>query len=228
MLGKISIKSEPYNYEFNIDKTALIVIDMQNDFCAKGGFGEMLGNDITEVVKIIPNIKKVIEVCREKNIPIIYTKEGHLPDLSDCPPSKLKRSKVKGAGIGDIGSMGRIMVRGEKGNDIVPELYPREEDLIIHKPGKGSFYNTNLEEELKKRSIESLIITGVTTHVCVHTTIREANDRGYECVLIDDCCAAYDVDDHKAAVKMTAQQGAIFGWVSTSEILINSLIKGGI
>jgi len=222
----INMDANPYEYQFNMESTALLVIDMQNDFCAHGGFGEKLGNDIGEVIKIIPNIKSVINTCRSFNIQIIYTKEGHLPDLSDCPESKLRRSKAKGAGIGDLGSMGRIMIRGELGNDIVNELYPIEGDLIIHKPGKGSFYNTNLEEELETRGIKSLIVTGVTTHVCVHTTIREANDRGYECLLVEDCCAAYDRNDHIAAVNMTYEQGGIFGWVSSTENLIGSFIEG--
>lgn len=211
------VNAEPYAFEYNPEKTALLVIDMQRDFCEHGGFGEMLGNDISEVVAIIPKVKEVIAYCRWKKIPVIYTKEGHLPDLSDCPASKRKRSKKQGAGIGDMGPMGRIMIQGEPGNDIVKELYPRDTDVVIHKCGKGSFYKTDLEKILIERGIESLIVTGVTTHVCVQTTIREANDRGYECLLVDDASAAYDRKDHLASLKMITQQGAIFGWAAKTE-----------
>ena len=169
------VDAKPYEYTFDPEKTALLVIDMQRDFCEHGGFGEMLGNDISEVTAIIPQVGKVIDHCRSLGMPVIYTKEGHLPDLADCPASKLRRSKKQGAGIGDMGPMGRIMIQGEPGNDIVPELYPKEEDIVIHKCGKGSFYKTALEDNLQEKGIESLIVTGVTTHVCVQTTIREAN-----------------------------------------------------
>ncbi len=216
----MKVNAKPYEYEFDPKKTALLVIDMQRDFCEHGGFGEMLGNDISEVVAIIPKVKQVIDYCRKQDMPVIYTKEGHLPDLSDCPESKLRRSKRQGAGIGDLGPMGRIMIQGEPGNDIVSELYPLPEDIVIHKCGKGSFYKTDLEKLLIEKGITSLIVTGVTTHVCVQTTIREANDRGYECLLVDDASAAYDREDHLASLKMITQQGAIFGWTAdTAEVL---------
>lgn len=215
----MKINAKPYEFEFDEKKTALMVIDMQRDFCEHGGFGEMLGNDISEVVNIIPTVKSVIDYCRDNNILIIYTREGHLPDLSDCPESKLRRSKKQGAGIGDVGPMGRIMVRGEKGNAILDELAPQDGDYEIDKCGKGSFYKTDLEKILRDNGIESLIFTGVTTHVCVQTTIREANDRGFECLMIEDACAAYDRNDHLASIKMINQQGAIFGWTTPAEEL---------
>ena len=189
------VDAKPYEYTFDPEKTALLVIDMQRDFCEHGGFGEMLGNDISEVTAIIPQVGKVIDHCRSLGMPVIYTKEGHLPDLSDCPPP---------------------------GNDIVPELYPKEEDIVIHKCGKGSFYKTALEDILQEKGIESLIVTGVTTHVCVQTTIREANDRGYECLLIVDASAAYDRADHLASLQMITQQGAIFGWTADTESLLKA------
>lgn len=211
----MKIDAKPYEYNFETSKTALIVIDMQKDFCTHGGFGELLGNDLTEVIKIIPNVQRVIEFCREKGIMIIYTREGHLPDLSDCPKSKLERTRKGGAGIGDMGPMGRIMIRGEEGNSIIEELSPRDDDIEIDKPGKGAFYKTNLEDVLIEHGIENLLFTGVTTHCCVHSTIREANDRGYECLLIEDGCAAFDKKDHQAAIDMTIQQSALFGWTAS-------------
>jgi len=216
----MKINANPYEFECDEKSTALLVIDMQRDFCEHGGFGEMLGNDISEVVNIIPTVKDVIEYCRTKNMTIIYTREGHLPDLSDCPESKLRRSKKQGAGIGDLGPMGRIMVRGEKGNGILDELAPVPGEYEIDKCGKGSFYRTDLEKILRDKGIKSLIFTGVTTHVCVQTTIREANDRGFECLMIEDACAAYDRTDHEASIKMIQQQGAIFGWTAKAEELI--------
>lgn len=217
------IEAEPYCFEMDVEKTALIVIDMQRDFCEHGGFGELLGNDISEAVKIIPTVKKMIDACRKKNIPIIYTREGHKPDLSDCPKSKLTRSKRQGAGIGDMGPMGRIMVIGEEGNDVVKELYPEKGDYVIDKCGKGAFYRTDLEKILESKGIEYLIFTGVTTHVCVQTTIREANDRGYSCLLVTDGSAAYDRRDHLDSIRMITQQGAIFGWATESDKLLEKI-----
>lgn len=214
------VAAKPYPFTFSPDKTALLVIDMQRDFCEHGGFGELLGNDISEVTAIVPAVAKVIDYCRKQGILIIYTREGHLPDLSDCPASKLRRSKAQGAGIGDMGPMGRIMVRGEKGNAILPALAPKDGDVEIDKCGKGSFYKTELEKILQKNGIKSLLVTGVTTHVCVQTTIREANDRGYECLMLEDACAAYDRRDHEASVRMIHQQGGIFGWTASVDELI--------
>ncbi len=215
----------PYEYEFRMDNTALLIIDMQRDFCENGGFGELLGNDIALTKGIIPTVKRMLETARKEGMLVIHTREGHRPDLSDCPPQKLKRSKKQGAGIGDVGPMGRILVRGEYGHDIVEELYPIEGEIIIDKPGKGAFYATDLELVLQTRGIENLIVCGVTTHVCVSTTIREANDRGFNCVLLSDCSAAFDPQDHEATLKSIHQQGGIFGWVSSSDKIIEALEK---
>ncbi|OGX68351.1 MAG: cysteine hydrolase, partial [Paenibacillus sp. RIFOXYA1_FULL_44_5] len=179
MQGIIQTDAKPYSFHWIPKNTALLVIDMQNDFCCPGGFGEKLGNDISPTRMIIPAIQQIIQFFRHRSGLVIYTREGHKPDLSDCPPSKLQRSRVQGAGIGDMGPMGRILIRGEYGHDIISELAPLEYEQIIDKPGKGAFYNTDLQTILQSHGIESLILTGVTTHVCVHTTLREANDRGY-------------------------------------------------
>ncbi|QJD85769.1 cysteine hydrolase family protein [Cohnella herbarum] len=210
----------PYAFDFDPVRTALVVIDMQNDFCSAGGFGEKLGNDITPTRAIIPVIQKLLQVARDAGILIVHTREGHLPDLSDCPPAKLERSKRMGAGIGDEGPMGRILIRGEQGHAIVAELAPLEDEAIIDKPGKGAFYKTELEHLLERNGIESLVLCGVTTHVCVHTTLREANDRGYRCLVLEDATAAFDQSDHQAAIHMVRQQGGIFGWTSGAESLI--------
>jgi nicotinamidase-related amidase len=217
----IEIPAKPNPFRFQPERTALLIIDMQNDFCAPGGFGELLGNDITPTKAIIPTIQELLAHCRRKGMMIIHTREGHLPDLSDCPPSKLRRSQGQGAGIGDKGPMGRILIRGEQGHAIVDELTPFPGEFIIDKPGKGAFYATPLEDILQEHGIESLILSGVTTHVCVHTTLREANDRGYECLMLEDATAAFDARDQEAAIRMVHQQGGIFGWTAaTAELLI--------
>lgn len=215
----------PYEYEFSLEETALIIIDMQRDFCENGGFGEKLGNDITLTKSIIPSVKKILDQARSKNMMVIHTREGHRPDLSDCPPAKLKRGKKQGAGIGDMGPMGRILIRGEYGHDIVEELYPIDGEVIIDKPGKSAFYATDLDLILRNNGIKNLIVCGVTTHVCVSTTIRAANDRGYDCVLLSDCSAAFDPADHEATLKSIYQQGGIFGWVTSSNKIIEALNK---
>lgn len=212
-------KAKPFNFDYDLKKTALVIIDMQRDFCAPGGFGEALGNDITPTKSIIPTVRKVLDAARAKGMTVIHTREGHKPDLSDLVPAKLRRS----SSIGKKGPMGRILVRGEYGHDIVDELQPIKGELVIDKPGKGAFYQTKLQAFLKKKNIESLIVCGVTTHVCVHTTIREANDRGYECLMLEDGTAAFDIRDQEAAIRMVNQQGGIFGWTTTSDEFLKSL-----
>lgn len=223
MTKKFVMDAKPHEFEFEVDKTALIIIDMQRDFCAPGGFGEKLGNDIELTRATIPNIEKVLEKARELGMFVVHTREGHRPDLSDCPPTKLKRSKMQGAGIGDVGPMGRILVRGEYGHDIVDELKPIEGEVIIDKPGKGSFYETDLELILKNKGITHLFVTGVTTHVCVQSTLRDANDRGFECLMLEDCAAAFDPKDHEDSIRMIHQQGGIFGWTAPSENLFAAI-----
>ncbi|MGN1343239.1 MAG: cysteine hydrolase family protein [Traorella sp.] len=217
-----SVEAKPYTYNFDLNKTALLIIDMQRDFCYEGGFGESLGNDITLTKSIIPTVEKVLKQAREKGMFIIHTREGHRPDLSDCPKAKLRRCPT----IGTDGPMGKILIRGEYGHDIVDELKPLPGEPIIDKPGKGAFYQTDLHLILETAGIESLIVCGVTTHVCVHTTIREANDRGYECLMLEDGTAAFDPKDQEAAIRMINQQGGIFGWTTTSEKLLEELNKG--
>jgi len=223
----ISVAARPRAFVFDPARTALMVIDMQNDFCALGGFGERLGNDVSPARAIIPTIDGLLRAARAAGMLVIHTREGHAPDLSDCPPSKLKRSRLQGAGIGDLGPMGRILVRGEEGNAIVSELQPQDGEWIIDKLGKGAFYATEMHERLREAAIESLILTGVTTHVCVHSTLREANDRGYECLVLEDATAAFETADHLSAIRMIHQQGGIFGWVGHAPSLIESLSKIG-
>lgn len=216
-------KALPYEYQFPLEHTALVVIDMQRDFCEPGGFGEKLGNDITLTRSIIPTVRAMLDAAREKGMTVVHTREGHRPDLSDCPRAKLERGRKQGAGIGDMGPMGRILVRGEYGHDIVEELYPIDGEIVIDKPGKGAFFATDLDLILRTRGVTHLIVCGVTTHVCVSTTIREANDRGYDCVLLSDCSAAFDVNDHEATVRSIHQQGGIFGWATTSPEIIAAI-----
>lgn len=210
------VEAKPFEFDFKMETTALIIIDMQKDFCAEGGFGEALGNDVTPTKAIIPTVKKVLDYARDNEMLVIHTREGHRADLSDLHEAKLRRSPA----IGDVGPMGRILVRGEEGHDIVEELYPIDGEPIIDKPGKGAFYNTDLECILQAKGIKSLIFCGVTTHVCVHTTIREANDRGYECLMMEDGTATFDPRDQEASIRMINQQGGIFGWTTTSECLL--------
>ena len=224
-MKNINVEAKPYEYQFKVDETALIIIDMQRDFCAAGGFGEKLGNDITPTKEIIEPLQKVLAAARDTEMMVIYTREGHRSDLSDCPPSKLERSRRQGAGIGDEGPMGRILIRGEYGHDIVDELQPLEGEPVIDKPGKGAFYKTDLGLILQNKGIKNLIVAGVTTHVCVQTTIREANDRGYNCLLLEDCSAAFDPKDHQDSIRMIHQQGAIFGWTTESQNLLKAVEK---
>lgn len=221
----ISISAQPYDYEISsLDRTALLVIDMQRDFLESGGFGEALGNDVSQLQQIVPTVKRILEVFRDRSLPVFYTIEGHRPDLSDCPRSKLKRGDGK-LKIGDLGKMGRILILGEHGNDIIPELQPLPNEIVIPKPGKGAFYQTNLESWLQKKGITHLIFTGVTTEVCVQTTMREANDRGYECLLVEDATASYFPKFKQSTLEMIRAQGGIVGWTTTSENLLTVSIS---
>jgi biuret amidohydrolase len=218
----ILISAQPYDYEIpDLEKTALVIIDMQRDFLEVGGFGDALGNDVTQLRGIVPNIKQLLDLFRSKNLTVIHTIEGHQSDLSDCPISKLNRGKGK-LKIGDVGPMGRILILGESGNNIIPELQPLENEIIITKPGKGAFYGTNLQSILQQKNITHLIITGVTTEVCVQTTMREANDRGYECLLVEDGTASYFPEFKQATLDMVRAQGGIIGWTTISEEILKA------
>jgi nicotinamidase-related amidase len=208
-----AIAAEPYEYRFDPARLALVIIDMQRDFIEPGGFGAALGNDVRRLAPAIPVVAKLLAAFRELGLTIIHTKECHRPDLADCPPAKRGRGHCS-LRIGDEGPMGRILIEGEPGNDFIGALHPRAGEVVISKPGKGAFYATNLQEELQSRGISHLVITGVTTEVCVQTTMREANDRGYECLLVEDATESYFPEFKQATLDMIRAQGGIVGWTA--------------
>lgn len=222
MGNQLTVPAYPYDFQFACQSTALVIIDMQRDFVEPGGFGESLGNDVRRLHRIIEPLASVLAAARESGLLVIHTREGHLPDLSDCPPAKWRRGKPAQR-IGDAGPMGRILIRGEAGHEIIDALAPLPAETVIDKPGKGAFYRTDLEALLFEHGITSLLIAGVTTEVCVHTTLREANDRGYECLVLKDCVASYFPELHRAALSMVSAQGGIFGWVAPSTDVIDAL-----
>ena len=216
------IDAEPYPFDLIAAQAGLVIIDMQRDFLEPGGFGAVLGNDVSLLRRTIEPTRRLLDAARMSGLTVIHTREGHRPDLADLPPAK----KMRGHGeitIGDKGPMGRILVRGEPGHDIIPELYPLTSEPVIDKPGKGAFYQTDLELMLHNRGIDTLFVCGVTTEVCVNTTVREANDRGFRCIVLSDCCASYFPEFHEMGLAMIKAQGGIFGSVAGSKPLLNSL-----
>ncbi|MEM8837740.1 MAG: cysteine hydrolase [Pseudomonadota bacterium] len=217
-----NVSAQPFPFDLKPDAVALMVIDMQRDFVEPGGFGETLGNDVAPCAAIIPTVKHLIEGFRKAGRPVIHTRECHKPDLSDCPPAKRERG-FPSLRIGDDGPMGRILIAGEEGADIVADLAPAENERVIDKPGKGAFYATNLDQHLKASGIAQIVFAGVTTEVCVQTTMREANDRGYECLLAEDATASYFPEFKKAAIAMITAQGAIVGWSTSTASIVEAL-----
>ena len=217
---KVTVPSKPYPIDIRLKRTALMLIDMQNDFCTPGGWADLKGFDVRYTQQPIKPLKKLLSALRQTPITIIHTREGHRPDLSDCPPHKLARSRQQQAEIGSEGMMGRLLTRGSKSHDFVDELQPLPGEIVLDKPGKGAFVATDLDLILRQRGIKQLILTGVTTECCVHTTLRTANDLGYECLLLEDCCASLNSDFHRVSIEMTT---TIFGWVTGSTELLKSL-----
>ena len=218
----VDVPAKPYDYDLKPDRAALLIIDMQRDFVEPGGFGAMLGNDVTQLHRTIGPLKALLAAARQSGLLVIHTREGHKPDLSDLHEAK----RVRGRGettIGDAGPMGRILVIGEPGHDIIPDLYPIPGEPVIDKPGKGAFYATGLADLVAEHGLTQLIVCGVTTEVCVHTTVREANDRGIDCLVLADCTGSYFPEFHETALRMIAAQGGIFGWVGESPSVIAAL-----
>ena len=221
-MPQVTITAEPSAVSIEPGRTALIIIDMQRDFLEPGGFGAALGNDVSRLKTAVGPIRAVLDAARRAGMLVIHTREGHRPDLSDAPPHKVQRGDPA-MRIGAPGPMGRILVRGEPGHDIIAELYPDAGEPVIDKPGKGAFYQTDLELMLKNRSIDTLLVCGVTTEVCVNTTVREANDRGFRCIVLSDCCASYFPEFHAAGLAMIKAQGGIFGSVASSQSTLAAL-----
>ena len=224
MAALVTVDAEPEALAIDPEKTALIIIDMQRDFLEPGGFGESLGNDVSLLKKAVAPCQALLALARRIGMLVIHTREGHRPDLSDAPRAKVERG-APSLRIGAPGPMGRILIRGEAGHDIIEELYPLPTEPVVDKPGKGAFYATDLGAMLQHRSIESLIVCGVTTEVCVHTTVREANDRGYRCLVPGDCCGSYFPEFHAMGLRMIQAQGGIFGWVTDSQKLLSALTR---
>src|SRR3984893_17600828 len=221
-MPSVNLQAEPEPLSVDLGKSALVIIDMQRDFLEPGGFGAALGNDVSRLQAAVTPCREVLSAARRVGMLVIHTREGHRPDLTDAPPHKVERGDPT-TRIGAHGPMGRILVRGEPGHDIIPELYPLPSEPVIDKPGKGAFYQTDLDLMLRNRGIDTLFVCGVTTEVCVNTTVREANDRGYRCVVLSDCCASYFPEFHDMGLKMVKAQGGIFGSVASSQALLAGL-----
>lgn len=221
-MPRVFVDAEPQPLAIDLDRTALVIIDMQRDFLEPGGFGETLGNRVSLLDAAVKPCMAVLDAARRHKMLVIHTREGHRPDLSDAPRAKIERGEPH-LRIGARGPMGRILVRGEPGHDIVPRLYPEGGEVVVDKPGKGAFYATDLHAVLQNRGIEALIVCGVTTEVCVHTTVREANDRGFKCLVPGDCCGSYFPEFHEVGLRMIKAQGGIFGWVSDSSRVLKAL-----
>src|SRR6202046_3773428 len=221
-MHRVKLEAEPATLSVDLSKSALVIIDMQRDFLEPGGFGAALGNDVSMLQAAVGPCRETLSAARTIGMLVIHTREGHRPDLSDAPPHKVERGDPASR-IGAPGPMGRILVRGEPGHDIIPELYPLQDEPVIDKPGKGAFYQTDLDLMLRNRGIDTLFVCGVTTEVCVNTTVREANDRGFRCIVLSDCCGSYFPEFHEMGLKMVKAQGGIFGSVTASQPLLNSL-----
>lgn len=221
-----TIDAEPYEFSFDPSACALLIIDMQRDFLEPGGFGEMLGNDVSQLRRTIEPNRQLLAAWRAAGLFVMHTREGHRADLADLPPAKKIRGRSATC-IGDTGPMGRILIRGEAGQDIIPELYPLPGEPVIDKPGKGAFWATDIHAILQHRGIKQLVVTGVTTEVCVNTTVREANDRGYDCLVPSDCVGSYFPEFQEMGLRMIKAQGGIFGWVSDSSRILATLTPLG-